>query len=149
MLEPESHQRHGLHGRERLHADRHLPIGRLRRREPGDLHRQRPMSPRRCLRHGNRRLLQPEQAERNGVQRRECLYPTRFMSVGCVLRLQPGELQRQQRLHDGQLRSWNRRVLESEPAQWNLVQRRERLHAERFVSVRSLHGSQRGDMHGE
>ena len=72
-------QRHGVQRRQRLHADRHLPGGRLHGRQPGDLRGERPVPRRGRVQPGDGRVLEPAQAERHGVQRRQRLHADRHL----------------------------------------------------------------------
>ena len=91
---PNASQRHGLQRRQRLHADRHLPGRRVHRRQPGDLHRDRPVPRRRHLQPATGVCSNPERGQRHRVQRRQRLHARPTPARRRVHRREPGHLHR-------------------------------------------------------
>src|SRR5712692_2447098 len=74
VQQPGEAGRDDLQRRERLHADRYVPVGRLRRQQPSDLHGARSVSRRGHVRSDDGDVQQPGQAGRDDLQRRERLH---------------------------------------------------------------------------
>ncbi len=83
-------ERDGVLGRQRVHAERHVPVGDLHRREPGDLRGERSVPHRRRVQHRDGSLQQPREGERERVQRRERVHDQRYVPVWRVRGSEPG-----------------------------------------------------------
>ena len=134
---PAKAERNGVQRRQRLHADRHVSERRVHRRESGRVHGERSVPRRRDVHAGNGSLLESRESQRNGMQRRQRVHADRHLSERPVHR---GE---SRRVHGERsvprrrdVHTCNGGVLESREGQRNVVQRRQRVHANRHVSER-------------
>ena len=94
LLQPDKGQRRRVQRRRRLHAERHVPGRRLRGREPDHLHRLGSVPRRGHLQPGGRHLLQPQQGQRIGLQRRRRVHAERHVPGRRLHRREPGHVHR-------------------------------------------------------
>jgi hypothetical protein len=136
-----------LQRRQCVYADGYVSIGRLHGKRSGHMHRDRFMSCRGNVQHGDGRVLESERGERHRVQRRQCVHTDGYVPGRYLHREQSKDVHRHgpvpfrrhlQYLH------WS--LLESRPHR-NLVQRRQCLYADRYVSSGHLHGNQSSHVH--
>ena len=124
----------------------------LRRREPGGLHRARPVPRRRHVQSRHGLCSNPPKSGRHVVQRRRRLHADRPVRRRRHLRgREPGGLHGADQCHDvGTCNPGDRRLLEpAEERTARVVQRRQRLHADRPVRRRRhLRGREPGGVHG-
>ena len=112
-------------------------IGGNPRDVPGD----RSVPRRRHLQHGHRRVLDPDQGQRHGVQRSERLLADRHLPERRVHRRQPGDVHGARSVpRRRHLQPVDRDLLEPQQDQRRAVQRRARVHDGRQVRRRHLHG---------
>lgn len=129
--------------RQRVHSDRYVSIGHVHGRECGRMHGQRSVPYRRELRPHQRNLLESGDREWNRVQRWQCVYSDRYVSVGHVHGRQSGHVHGERPMpFSRDVQHFDGRLLESDEREWNSVQRQQRLYSERYVPIRQLHRSQ-------
>jgi hypothetical protein len=74
LLEPVGGERDGLQRRQRVYAERHVPVGHLHGGEPGGVLGFGSVPFGGYVQHGDGRLLEPVGGERDGLQRRQRVY---------------------------------------------------------------------------
>ena len=143
---PSQGQRHDVQRRQRLHADRHLPERHVQRaRNPVDLHGAGSVPRRRHLRPGDRAVLEPEQGRRldaaTTATRARRPTPARAARAAAPTRSPAPALDQ---CHvAGHVQSEHRAVLEPERDGRHELQRRQRVHALRYLPGRLVHRRQR------
>ena len=147
LLEPREAGRRIVRRRQRLHDGRHVSGGNVHGREPGRLRRRGSVPHGRCVRPVYRRLLESLEAGRCSLRRRQRLHDGRCVSGGDVHGRKPGRLRRGRPVsRRGRLQSFDGRLLEPGEAEWDGVQRRQRVHDERHVSGGDVHGREPGSL---
>ena len=116
--------------------------------EPGRLHGARSMPSRRHVRARDRGLLEPQQGERQRLQRQQRVHANRHLPDRRLHGRQPEGVYRarpmSRRRH---VRAGDRHLLQSEQGRRQRLQRQQRVHANRHLPDRRLHGRQPQGLH--
>ncbi|TMA88213.1 MAG: hypothetical protein E6J77_09100 [Deltaproteobacteria bacterium] len=134
-----AHEQHrGVRRRQRLHHGRHLRRWELRRRSAAQLQRRQRLYRRRLR--SRDRLHAHDAGRSHGVRGRQPLYPERRLPRRHLHRLEPDRLHRSGSVpHHRGLRPGERRLLEPGSPGRHVLQRQQRLHADRHLRRRRLH----------
>ena len=136
-----------MHRWKRVHANRHVRVRDLHRSEPGDVLCVGSVPRCRELRPDYGRLFKPNEGGWDFVQRWKPVHADRHVRVRDLHGCEPCDvLCRGSVPRCWELRSDYGRLFQPSEGGWEFVQRRERLHADRHVRGRDLHGSEPGDV---
>lgn len=150
MLEPREGQRHCVQRRQCVHADRHVPIRSVLRRQSGDMRRGRSVPCCGHVRYVDRRLFQPCEGGRNELHRRQRVHANGHLPGRRMQRREPRDVPAERPVpRRRRVQCVDRNVLESAEGERQRMQRWECVHADRHVPGRDLLGIEPRHVRGE